>query len=103
MIDSRILGTWRLLSCELRSSDGEVSYPMGRDAVGYIMYSADGTMSVAFMRANRPKFAVDDVLGGTPAEKAAAVTSYISYAGASDVGDGEVQHHIEVSLREENR
>jgi hypothetical protein len=98
VIDSRFLGTWRLVSCELRSSDGEVSYPMGRDAVGYIMYSADGYMSVAFMRANRPMFAVEDVLGGSQAEKAAAVASYISYASAFDVGDGEVRHHIEVSL-----
>ncbi|MBN1248879.1 MAG: lipocalin-like domain-containing protein [Anaerolineae bacterium] len=98
MIDQRFIGSWRLLSCELRSADGDVTYPMGEAPIGTIMYNADGQMSVAFMRANRAPFAANDILGGSQAEKAAAAESYISYAGRFDVGAGEVRHHIEVSL-----
>ena len=56
------IGTWRLVSCELRRADGQVSYPVGRDPVGYIIYNPDGYMSVAFMSADRPKFAAGDMM-----------------------------------------
>jgi hypothetical protein len=43
-----LIGTWRLVSWENRSvEDGEVSYPLGKDASGYIMYNQDGYMFVA--------------------------------------------------------
>jgi len=94
----RLVGTWRLLSCELRTADGRVSYPFGRDPVGYIMYSEDGYMSVAFMSANRPRFAVGDILGGTTEEKVTAAETYISYCGKYEIQGNKVIHHIEVSL-----
>jgi hypothetical protein len=37
MEQERFVGMWRLLSLELRTSDGRVSYPFGQDPVGYIM------------------------------------------------------------------
>ena len=98
MSDDRFLGTWRLLSCELRSSNGEVSYPMGEDAIGYIAYHKDGHMSVAFMSADREAFTADDILGGTPSEKARAAETYVSYAGTYAVSGNQVKHHIKVSL-----
>jgi hypothetical protein len=43
MASNPLIGTWRLLSWETRSLvDGRVSYPLGEDAVGYIMYGQDG-------------------------------------------------------------
>lgn len=39
MESNPLVGTWRLVSWENRSVvDGEVIYPLGEDAVGYIMY-----------------------------------------------------------------
>jgi hypothetical protein len=90
-------GTFRLVSLELKSEDGRVSYPFGRDAVGYIMYSEGGYMSVAFMRANRPNFASGDLLGATPEEKMAAHDTYQSYCGRYAIQGDRVIHHIEVS------
>ncbi len=55
-------------------------------------------MSVAMMQANRPAFAEGDLLGGTPEEKAAAASSYVTYCGRYEVGDGTVIHHVDVSL-----
>jgi hypothetical protein len=82
MASNPLVGTWRLVSWENRSAvDGRVSYPLGRDAVGYIMYGDDGHMSVAIMRPDRAKFATEDLLGGEAQERAQAAGTYVSYCG----------------------
>ena len=54
MESNPLVGTWRLVSWENRSvEDDEVSYPLGKDATGYIMYNQDGYMFVAIMGHNR--------------------------------------------------
>ena len=37
--------------------DSQVSYPLGKDASGYIMYNNDGYMFVAIMAPHRLRFA----------------------------------------------
>jgi Lipocalin-like domain len=50
MESNPLIGTWRLVSWENRSvEDDEVSYPLDKDAEGYIMYNPDGYMFVAIM------------------------------------------------------
>ena len=71
----RFIGTWRLQSLEMRSADGQVRQLFGENPEGYIMYAADGYMSVAFMQAGRPPMAADGPLGGTAEEKVAARTA----------------------------
>lgn len=95
--DERFVGTWKLLSLELRSEDGGISYPLGNDAKGIIIYSADGYMSVILSGADRARFAVDDSLGGTEKEKADAYSTYFSYCGPYEVRGNVVIHHIELS------
>jgi hypothetical protein len=66
MASNPLIGTWRLISWENRSVvDGQISYPLGRDATGYIMYNEDGYMFVAIMGPNRLRFAADDLLSAT--------------------------------------
>jgi hypothetical protein len=55
-------------------------------------------MAVAMMRANRPTFADDDLLGGTVEEKAAAAAGYVTYCGRYEIRNGTVTHHVELSL-----
>ncbi|MBI2304586.1 MAG: lipocalin-like domain-containing protein [Chloroflexi bacterium] len=98
MVQNPFVGTWRLVSFELRSADGQVSYPYGQDAAGYIMYNEDGYMSVAFMSANRPKFVSGNIRGGSTEEKVAAVDTDVSYCGTYEIQGDKVIHHIEVSL-----
>jgi hypothetical protein len=93
-----ITGTWRLLSYEAHGSDGSVSYPLGRDAVGYIMYTDDGYMSVDMMASGRRSYADGDLRGGTDEEKLAAADSYVSYCGRFEMQDDSVLHHIEVAF-----
>lgn len=98
MLSNPLIGTWRLLSCENRGSDSEVSYPFGQDARGYIMYQQDGYMSVAIMRAHRASFSTGDLFRGSPAEKVTAAESYFSDCGRYDFQGDKVIHHIELSL-----
>jgi hypothetical protein len=92
------IGTWRLVSFEFRSKDGQVSYPFGEDAVGYVMYSQDGYVSFTIMSAHRPKFASADITGGSIEEKISAVDTYFSYCARYEVRGDRVIHHLEVSL-----
>ena len=99
MASNPLIGTWRLLSWENRSvEDGQISYPLGEDASGYIMYNPDGYMFVAIMSPYRLKFAGGDLLSGTPEEEAQAEETYVSYCGQYDFDGDKVVHHVELSL-----
>lgn len=98
MKSNPLIGTWRLISWENRSADGQISYPLGEDAVGYIMYSPDGYVFVAIMRPDRVRFPGGDLLSGSPEEKAQAATTYVSYCGRYDFRGDTVVHHVELSL-----
>jgi len=98
MTHDPFIGTWRLLSYEIRREDGEINYPWGQDPVGLLIYSGDGYMSVAMMSASRTRFADKDVKKGTDEEKAAAVDTYVSYSGRYEINEDTVTHHVEVSL-----
>ena len=98
MTSNPIVGTWRLISWENRGLDGEVVYPLGEDAVGYIMYNPDGYMFVAIMRSDRAKFAAEDLLSGSMEEKAYAAGTYVSYCGRYEFRGDTVIHHVELSL-----
>src|SRR5882672_5916133 len=39
------VGTWHLVSSEFRRADGAVTYPIGKDAVGLLIYTAEGYMA----------------------------------------------------------
>jgi hypothetical protein len=99
MNDQQLLvGAWRLVSWENRAINGQVSYPMGVDAIGYLICSVDGSFSVTISQRNRVRFAGDDLLGGTVHEKATAAESFVAYAGSYTFDGHQVIHHVELSL-----
>ncbi len=65
-----LVGAWRLVSWENQAADGQVTYPMGTDPIGYVLYTADARFSVTILRADRAGFAAGDLLNGTTEEKA---------------------------------
>ena len=75
-----------------------VGYPLGRGAIGYIMYAADGHMSVAMMSADRTNYASSDLREGTVEEKLAAAETYVSYCGSFELQGDVVVHHVEVAF-----
>jgi len=98
MNSDALVGTWSLESWEVVDSTGAVDRPFGEKPIGYIMYSPEGYMAVAFMPSGRPSFGAADILGGTPDEKCAAIGTYISYCGRYEVAGERVRHQIELSL-----
>ncbi|WAC90393.1 lipocalin-like domain-containing protein [Mycobacterium sp. Aquia_213] len=97
---TNLIGAWTLQSYESSALDGsDVSYPLGVDAQGFIMYTPDGYMSAQLMRAGRAPFERDDPHHAHDNELAVAAGGYMSYAGPfSVVEDGLIAHHVEVSL-----
>ena len=87
-----LVGTWRLVSLEVRDAEGRVTYPLGRDAAGFITYAADGHMAVQFGRAGRAHLAQGDWLAAPDAEIAAAARDYFAYCGTYELRGGEVVH-----------
>ena len=98
MTDNRFLGTWKLVSWEMRDSEGNVIYPYGKDAIGFLIYAPDGYMSATLTKPNRPHFATQDFLGGTLEEQALAAQTYLAYCGRYEIKEKSVLHCIETSL-----
>ena len=98
MSSNPLVGTWKLISWESRTLDGEVSHPLGEDASGYIAYNEDGYVFVAIMRRARSPFVAGDLLSGSTAEKAGAAETYVSYCGRYEFHGATVIHHVELSL-----
>ena len=92
--DTPLLGTWSLLEWHNEDEDGALSYTLGKDATGYISYSADGFVFVHIMAAARRDYAINDPFGGTLAEDSAAMKSQITYAGRYDFLGDKVVHHV---------
>jgi len=97
MTQNRLVGTWKLISPEIRDAEGNVSYPYGPDAIGYLTYTENGYMSAVIMAANRPKLA-DNIQELSTEEKASAAETYISYCGKYEIQANKVIHHVDACL-----
>ena len=91
-----LIGTWRLVSYETKTSSGEIRYPFGQHAVGQLFYDLHGNMSAHVLRVDRPAFVSDDSGRGTDAEVRAAFEGHTSYFGtyAIDPSACTVTHHV---------
>jgi len=92
----RFPGAWKLVSNEY-CENGVNTYPLGKEAIGLLMYDDKGNMSAQLINAKRPKFAVNDWLKGTPEEIKAAFQGMRCYFGTYDVDEKKkiVTHHVE--------
>lgn len=80
--DNPLLGSWRLRRWSITYGDGRPpTLPYGPDAVGLIVYAADGFMSACIARAVRPRLSSESVRSAPEAERLAAFDSYFQYAG----------------------
>jgi hypothetical protein len=89
-----LLGSWRLVSFELRMPNGDLSYPFGRDASGYVFYNAQGFMSAAFQGAGRVKPQSADL---ADTSKTVNFDQFNAYCGRFEVRGDRVVHHVEVA------
>ena len=95
-----LIGTWKLISFEIRKSDGGIAYPFGENAQGSISYTECRRVSVQVMCPDRPQFTSGDQMKGTSEEIEANYKGFISYYGfyELDSENGFVVHHVEGSL-----
>jgi hypothetical protein len=93
-----LVGRWRLVAWELTDSRGEVVRPLGDDADGVLIYTADGSMAVQITAAARPRIGTLDPLGGSEQQRAAAYSTCLAYCGRYEIDDETIVHAVEVSL-----
>jgi hypothetical protein len=87
-----LIGAWRLENWALVYEDGRApEYPLGSDAVGFLLYTDDGHVSATLARARRKTAAGDGNGSAQPHDDCFA------YAGRYEVRSGAVFHSIEVS------
>jgi hypothetical protein len=101
MLHNGVLGTLELVSyTEGDNHGGPVTYPLGPDALGLIMYTGDGYMSAQIMRPDRPAYDRPETGGGTHKQAEAAAAGYLAYSGPFTVDEstGVLHHQPRVSL-----
>ncbi|MFZ5827035.1 MAG: lipocalin-like domain-containing protein [Bacillota bacterium] len=93
-----LVGTWRILTFEMRAADGQVALrPLGERPTGYLLYSAEGYMSAAVSAPERTAWSVPDQLLAPEEERAAAISGLMAYSGRYEVVDGAVIHYPEAA------
>jgi hypothetical protein len=77
----QLIGAWTLERYTVQDVEsGEVSYPMGQNPEGPILYTADGYMSAQLSSGERNLFESGDIFGGSANEYVKAGRSYIAYS-----------------------
>lgn len=94
---AELVGSWRLERWETRYDDGRVIHPMGADAQGLLIYTADGYMAAMLYRNARAPFTTGEALTAGVEEKVVGWDGYFSYAGRYEVEGDTVRHFVEVS------
>ncbi|MEA5579894.1 lipocalin-like domain-containing protein [Nodularia harveyana UHCC-0300] len=118
MNPNNFVGTWKLVSWETKSPDGEILRPFGENPIGYITYTQAGYMSATIMKSHRRNIEVPlaDLMNArkiflkpwlliTAGKYIQAImrylqasANYVSYSGKYEVQAETVIHHVEVSL-----
>ena len=93
----KLLGSWRLLSCESLDDDGAATYPLGDDALGQLLYTDADRVSAQLVRANQSRFPSEDWRDASTEQMAKAWSGYFGYFGTFSIDEaaGLVTHHIE--------
>jgi hypothetical protein len=100
MADTAFVGAWKLLSYELRGSDGSVQRPLGMHPAGRLMYDASGRMMGQCVDPDRSNFAHNNHNRGSLDEIKAAFIGCVAYYGVYvvDEAQGTVTHKVQGSL-----
>lgn len=90
------VGGWQLELWTTFHADGSRDYPFGRDAIGQIMYSADGHMTCHLMTAGRARLDEERILDVSDERLGRAMRGYTGYFGSFsiDAAAGIVTHHV---------
>jgi hypothetical protein len=95
---NQMIGAWQLVSFECKGEDDVVRYPFGNDALGTLIYSADGYVSLNIMRTGRASY-VEKALYEKSDMKYSDLP-YLAYSGRYYVNEAwpSVVHDLDVCL-----
>lgn len=93
----RLVGAWQLQRWFITYEDGSVTEPLGPDASGLLVYTADGWMSAAMNAANRPRLSRGNPRAAPESERAAAFDTHFGYCCRWRVVGRSVEHHVTLS------
>jgi len=93
----RLVGAWQLVRWYITYEDSTVTEPLGPDATGLLVYTADGWMSAAIMAAVRPLLSRRNPRAAPDAERAAAFDTYFNYCCQWRIVGQSVEHHVTLS------
>ena len=95
--DNPLIGAWKMVSYEARTTDGEVKQLYGAVPGGLLIYDASGYMSAQGMRLDLPKCGTMDRRMCPEKEARAAFDGYFGYWGRYEVhpSEGVVVHIVE--------
>lgn len=99
-LKDQLIGTWKLVRYQDEDKDGNIFFPLGKDATGFIMYNPDGYMSAQLMQQGRHAYESGDLHTGTKDEMAEAAHGYVAYSGRFELDEenSTVYHTMEVSM-----
>ena len=94
---SALIGTWRLREWVAEDENGDVTHPMGADAVGVICYTDEGFVHVHLMHADRENHDMPDTMDGSPEEYVQSARTSLSYSGRWHIEGEQVIHDVAIS------
>lgn len=102
-ISEKLRGTsWSLVEYQSESKDGAVLHPLGKDAVGTIVFTEAGHTAVQIMAKDRAKKLSQEELNqfNTDIEKEMGRLGYHAYSGPFTIDEEEsiLTTHVEISL-----
>ena len=93
-------GAWNLVSSEMRSSSGDVQYPLGENCQGRLIVDLEGNFTAQLMQPGRSPFAGEDLMRGTDQEIRAAYQGFVSFWAKIEIDEAakEINYVVEGSL-----
>jgi hypothetical protein len=93
-----LVGTWKLVSAWSTRPNGERVELYGAHPIGFLTYTQEGRMSAILSDSERPPLSSEDWLAAPMAERAAAFSTFVAYAGSFRIEGDRVIHHVEICL-----
>jgi len=94
---NELVGTWRLISIEDFGPNNKITYPMGKNVTGYLMYDFNGNMAQQIMDKARPKVSLKEA---TRPQLDEIIAGFDAYSGTYSVNykEGSITYIVECSI-----
>jgi hypothetical protein len=94
---ARLIGSWDLIEWSGERENGEQVHPYGTDALGMLIYTTEGTVSLSLSKGDRPDLGSDDYSQMSRDTLLEAYSGFFSYHGSYSIDSSEkrITHVVE--------